>query len=90
MKRVFTASIIREGDWYVAHCLEVAVASQGETAEEALINVREALELHCDHPTLSVGPDLRSMNAKYSPATPRRYVLRETSAIAVTRRRGTG
>ncbi|MGH7433571.1 MAG: type II toxin-antitoxin system HicB family antitoxin, partial [Candidatus Methylomirabilales bacterium] len=29
MKRTFTASVWREGDWFVAQCLEVDVASQG-------------------------------------------------------------
>jgi predicted RNase H-like HicB family nuclease len=40
-----TASVTREGPWYVAQCLEVDVASQGETLESALANLREALEL---------------------------------------------
>ena len=40
------ASITEEGDWCVAQCLEVDVASQGETMEQALVNLREALELH--------------------------------------------
>ena len=30
MKQVFTASVWQEGEWYVAQCLEVDVASQGE------------------------------------------------------------
>jgi predicted RNase H-like HicB family nuclease len=42
----FTAAITHEGDWYVARCLEVEVASQGETLEDALANLREALELY--------------------------------------------
>ena len=41
-----SASVVKEGDWYVAQCLEVAVASQGKTEDEALENLREALELH--------------------------------------------
>lgn len=41
-----TAAITREGDWYVARCLEVEVTSQGRTVEEVLINLREALELY--------------------------------------------
>jgi predicted RNase H-like HicB family nuclease len=40
-----TAAITREGDWYVARCLEVEVASQGETFEEARSNLVEALQL---------------------------------------------
>lgn len=42
----FTASITREGDWFIAQCLEFDVASQGETEEEALSNLQEALDLH--------------------------------------------
>jgi predicted RNase H-like HicB family nuclease len=30
----------------VARCLEIEVASQGETIDEALANLREALELY--------------------------------------------
>jgi predicted RNase H-like HicB family nuclease len=41
-----TAAITHEGPWYVARCLEVEVASQGETVEQALANLREALELY--------------------------------------------
>ena len=46
MKQTFTASVSREGDWFVAQCLEVDIASQGETEEEALANIREAVELY--------------------------------------------
>ena len=42
----FTAAITHEGDWYVARCLQVEVASQGESVESALANLREALELY--------------------------------------------
>jgi predicted RNase H-like HicB family nuclease len=41
-----TAAVTQEGDWYVARCLEVEVASQGRTLEEALANLKEALELY--------------------------------------------
>ena len=42
----FTAAITREDDLYVARCLQVEVASQGETLEHALANLGEALELY--------------------------------------------
>lgn len=42
----FTAAVTHEPPWYVARCLEVEVASQGETVEDALANVKEALELY--------------------------------------------
>ena len=41
-----TAAITHEPPWYVARCLEVEVASQGETMEDALANLKEALELY--------------------------------------------
>jgi len=50
-----TAAITHEAPWYVARCLDVEVASQGETVEEALENLREALELYFEDAPL---PDL--------------------------------
>lgn len=44
--RTLTAAVVKDGEWYVARCLEVEVASQGETVDEALANLREALELY--------------------------------------------
>ncbi len=50
MKRVFKASVSREGDGFVAQCLEVDMASQGRTEDEALANLEEALALHFEAP----------------------------------------
>jgi predicted RNase H-like HicB family nuclease len=41
-----TAAVTHEPPWYAARSLEVEVTSQGETVEEALDNLREALELY--------------------------------------------
>ena len=38
--------ISKEREWYIAKCLENNVASQGKTKEEALDNLKEALELY--------------------------------------------
>jgi predicted RNase H-like HicB family nuclease len=43
--RRLTAAVTHEDAWYVAQCLEVEVASQGKSVEEALANLKEALEL---------------------------------------------
>jgi predicted RNase H-like HicB family nuclease len=43
-----TAAVTREGRWYVTECLEIAVASQGETIGAALANLREAVELRLE------------------------------------------
>ncbi len=50
MKREFKASVSRDGDCFVAQCLEVDVASQGRTEERALANLEEALALHFEPP----------------------------------------
>lgn len=44
-KRQFTAVLEKEGAGFVALCPELDVASQGDTVEEALANLREAVEL---------------------------------------------
>jgi predicted RNase H-like HicB family nuclease len=59
MKRRFTASLSREDGWYIAQCLEVDVASQGEFEEEALRNLEEALRLHFTPPVATIVPDVR-------------------------------
>lgn len=44
-KRQLTAIIEREGDGYVALCPELDIASQGDSVEQARLNLIEALEL---------------------------------------------
>ena len=45
MTRSLTAVFSREDDGYVALCPEIDVESQGDTIEEAKVNLREAVEL---------------------------------------------
>lgn len=44
MEQVFTASVWREGEWHVA--------SEGESEEDAMKNLQEALALHLEAPVL--------------------------------------
>lgn len=60
-RRVITASVWREGDWYVAQALDTDVASQGESVEDALDNLREAVELHFESPVSTSVPELRQI-----------------------------
>ncbi|MBI4498989.1 MAG: type II toxin-antitoxin system HicB family antitoxin [Chloroflexi bacterium] len=46
MKYTFTAVIMREDKFYVAHCPELGVTSQGLTLEESLENLKEAVTLY--------------------------------------------
>ena len=41
----YTAFLQKEGDAYVALCPELDVASQGLTIEQAIANLKEAVEL---------------------------------------------
>jgi predicted RNase H-like HicB family nuclease len=52
-----TAVVTQEGEWFVARALEVDIASQGHGADEALANLREALELYFeDEPVPAPSP----------------------------------
>jgi predicted RNase H-like HicB family nuclease len=61
MRRTFSASVWAEYDWYIAQCLDVDVASQGHTEEEALENLRDALELHLTPPVAAIAPQVRKL-----------------------------
>lgn len=64
MKRSFSASVWREGDWYVSQCLDVDVASQGKSEEEALANLKEALELYFEPPHATRPPKVRTIEVE--------------------------
>jgi predicted RNase H-like HicB family nuclease len=49
-ERSLQVVIYREGDGFVAQCLNVDVASDGATEDEARANIRQALELYFDEP----------------------------------------
>ena len=48
MSKKFTAVITKEKKWYVAHCVELGVVTQGKTIEEAQTNLKEAVELYLE------------------------------------------
>lgn len=48
MSRRLTAVITKEEKWYVAHCVELGVVSQGKTIEEAQASLKEAVELYLE------------------------------------------
>ena len=68
MKKVFTASIWQEEDWVIAQCTEVDVASQGETEQEALDNLREALKLQFESPSATAVPQTRTIEVEIGAA----------------------
>jgi predicted RNase H-like HicB family nuclease len=62
MKQKLTASIWQEDEWFVAQCVEVDVASQGHTEDEALEILRDALELHFTPPVATIRPMRQSLS----------------------------
>ncbi|MEA1951080.1 MAG: type II toxin-antitoxin system HicB family antitoxin [Planctomycetota bacterium] len=48
MTQIFTAIVRKEENLYMAECSETGTASQGETIEEALANLKEATELYLE------------------------------------------
>ncbi|MGH9619782.1 MAG: type II toxin-antitoxin system HicB family antitoxin [Bryobacteraceae bacterium] len=68
MKRPFAAAVWRERNWYVSQCLEVDVASQGENEEEALANLKEALELYFEQPQATRPARVRTVEVEVGAA----------------------
>ena len=66
MKRQFSAVVSQENEWYVAQCLEIDVASQGETEALALGNLGEALELHFEEPHAIAVPPIQTFEIEVS------------------------
>ena len=64
MKQTFTASVWREGDWYIAQCRELELASQGNSKEEALSNLAEAIEVHFEPPVATIVPEVIMIEAE--------------------------
>lgn len=56
-----------EDDWYVSHCEELGVASQGETANEAKKNLEEAIEMFFEDASQS---EILSLLAPFEPESP--------------------
>jgi predicted RNase H-like HicB family nuclease len=48
--QTYHVALEQEDDWYVVQCVELPGAiSQGRTREEALANIKEAIELLLEH-----------------------------------------
>jgi predicted RNase H-like HicB family nuclease len=64
MTQTYTARIWKEDDVFIAQCAEIDVASHGSTEEDALANLREALELYLEPPTASIIPKVTSIEVE--------------------------
>jgi len=50
----FTVIVNKKGESYESLCLELDVTSQGETIEEAVTNLKEAVELYLDNEDIAL------------------------------------
>lgn len=66
------AIVVRDGAWFVAECLEIAVVTQGRTLDETADALREAVSLHLE------GEDASLLGLTPSP----RLVLQYETAIS--------
>jgi len=48
LEKKFSAVITKEGKFFVSHCPELGVSSQGNSESEALSNLKEAVELYLE------------------------------------------
>ena len=64
MKREIVVSVHQEGAWFVAQALDPDVASQGESVDIALANLREALELYYEPPVPTVPSQLHRLEVE--------------------------
>lgn len=49
MQKEIDYVVWREGKHFVSQCLNVDVSSFGESIDDAVANLREAVELYCDN-----------------------------------------
>ena len=61
----------KEDKYYVAQCLNVDISSFGDTKEEALKNLNEALELYFEEPNANIlskieNPEIFPISVKYA------------------------
>jgi len=69
---VVHAVVVRDGPWFVAECLEIAVVTQGRSLDETAEALREAVALHLD------GEDTEALGLTASP----RLVLQYETSVA--------
>ena len=68
MTRQFSATAWREGNWYISQCLDLDIASQGRTEQEAFANLKEALELHFEPPCATHPPSVKTIEVEVGAA----------------------
>ncbi len=48
MKKIIQVKIYKGEKYYVAECVDLPVVTQGETLDEVVANIKEAIDLHLE------------------------------------------
>ncbi|MCK4432075.1 MAG: type II toxin-antitoxin system HicB family antitoxin [Candidatus Aminicenantes bacterium] len=48
MKKIIQVKIYKGDKYFIAECVDLPVVSQGKTLDEAVENIREAIDLHLE------------------------------------------
>lgn len=67
MEKTLKYTVFQEGGIFVAQCLDIDVASDGATDEEAVANLREALSLYFERAAEDVERQTRLLLAQDAP-----------------------
>ncbi len=53
MRKIIQVKICKSEKYYVAECMDLPVVTQGKTLDEAVANIKEAVELHLEGENLA-------------------------------------
>ena len=82
-KLIFTGVVVTEEDGYSAICVDLDVASDGQTAGEAKNNLFEAVTLYIEAALESNLPIIRPVPTEDNPLTTRREDVVEVFSIKI-------
>ena len=85
--REFSAIVTRERSLFVAQCLDVDVAGQGVSEDEALSSPREAIELYFESPRATAAPRVSKVRAEIDATSRSRTASSGASCLAPGSRR---
>lgn len=80
MKKIIQVKIYKGEKYYVAECVDLPVVTQGKTLDQAVENIREAIDLHLEGENLEdwdIAPDFSILaNLELEPAHGRMDISR--------------
>ncbi len=82
-KLVFTGVVVKEEDGFSALCIDLDIASDGQTAEEAKNNLFEAVTLYIESAMESNLPIIRPVPLEENPVNTRREDIAEVFSIKI-------